>query len=270
MRWLHKLSLKLRTLFHHQQAEQDLQDEIEFHLQSQSEEFLAQGMSPEEARYAALRSLGGRTRLEEQCRETRGVGFIEHFLQDLHFGFRMLRRNPGFALIAVLCLTLGIGANAAVFSWIEGLLLRPFPAVEHQDRLVVVVGTNHATRDKGASGSGYTDVSWPDLRDYQGNTTFFDSFIADKIMGTTLSIGDKAERMAGSIVSSNYFEALGVHPMLGRGFEPAEDVGRNAHPVTVISYWVWKERFHGDPAVIGKTQVLNGGVPDEFQGGDRV
>ena len=258
MRWFYKFSLRLRSLFRKQVVEQDLHEELQFHLQSQTDDYLSKGMSLEEARSAALRSLGGVAQIEQECRDTRGVTFIENFSQDLRFGFRMLRRNPGFAIIAVVCLTLGIGANAAVFSWIEGLLLRPFPAVAHQERLLVLAGTHRATRDKGASSSGYDDISWPDFRDFQHNCALFDSFIADKIMGTTLSIGDKAERMAGSVVSSNYFEALGVHPMLGRGFEPAEDVGRNAHPVTVISYWIWKERFHSDPAVIGKTQVLNG------------
>lgn len=258
MRWFHKFPLRLRALFRHRQAEQDLHDEIDFHLRSQAEEFVARGMDPEEARLAASRSLGARTQIEEECRESRGVSFLEDFLQDLGFGFRMLRRNPGFSLIAILCLTLGIGANAAVFSWVEGLLLRPFPAVANQDRLVVMVGTTHALRNKGANGSGYEAVSWPDFLDYQRNTHLFDAFITDKIMGTTLSVGDKAERMAGSVVSANYFDALGVRPMLGRGFEPAEEVGRNAHPVTVISYWVWKEKFHSDPGIIGKTQLLNG------------
>ena len=113
-----------------------------------------------------------------------------------------------------------------------------------------------AGTDRGVS--GHDDVSWPDFVDLQKNCTLFDAFIVDRIMGTTLSIGDRAERATGSIVSANYFEALGVHPILGRGFEPDEDFGRNAHPVTVISYRMWKERFHGDPAVIGKTQMLNG------------
>ncbi len=186
--------------------------------------------------------------------------------QDLRFGFRMLRRNPGFAIVAILCLTLGIGANAAVYSWMEGILFRPFPAVAQQDRLLVVAGTARGT-------SGFDDVSWPDLNDFQKSCTLIDSFIVNKIMGTTLSIGDRAERAAGSIVSANYFETLGVHPILGRGFEPAEDSGRNAHPVTVISYRVWQERFHADPEIIGKTQRLNGvpftiiGVaPDGFYG----
>src|SRR5438874_8968892 len=127
-------------------------------------------------------------------------------IQDLRYGFRMLRRSPGFSLLAILCLTLGIGANAAVFSWIEGILLRPFPLVVDQDRLVAVVGTNR--------GSERTDVSWPDFQDLQRAATLADAFIAEKITGTTLSIGDRAERAPGSIVSANYFDAIGVRPML--------------------------------------------------------
>jgi predicted permease len=163
----------------------------------------------------------------------------------------MLGRSPGFSILAILCLTLGIGANAAVFSWIEGILLRPFPLVVHQDRLLAVAGT-----DRGAQGN--PDVSWPDFLDLARNCTLIDAFIADKITGTTLSIGDRAERAPGSMVSANYFDALGVHPVLGRGFERGEDSGRNAHPVTVISYQMWQDRFRGDPDVIGKTQVLDG------------
>src|SRR5258708_5853946 len=186
--------------------------------------------------------------------------------QDLRFGFRMLRRNPGFAIVAILCLTLGIGANAAVYSWMEGILFRPFPAVVQQDRLLTVAGTARGI-------AHFDDVSWPDFNDFQKSCTLIDSFIVNKITGTTLSIGDRAERASGSIVSANYFEALGVHPILGRGFELAEDSGRNAHPVTVISYRVWQERFHSDSEIIGKTQRLNGvpftiiGVaPDGFDG----
>src|SRR6202011_3423801 len=146
-------------------------------------------------------------------------------LQDLRYGVRMLWRNPGFSILAILCLTLGIGANAAVFSWIEGILLRPYPLVADQDRLLAVTGTNRGTQ-------GHDDMSWPDFQDLQRSSTLIESFIADKITGTTLSVGDRAERAPGSMVSANYFDALGVHPVLGRGFEPGEDVGRNAHPVT--------------------------------------
>lgn len=172
-------------------------------------------------------------------------------LQDLLFGIRLLRRSPGFALLAVLCLSLGIGAVTAVFGWIEGILLRPFPLVAHQDRLVAMVGASvREPHDP--------DVSWPDLQDFQRNCKLIDAFIVDRIFGTTLSVGDRAERASGSVVSVDYFQALGVRPILGRGFAAEEDFGRNAHPVTVISYQAWKERYGGDPAIIGRTQMLNG------------
>jgi predicted permease len=178
----------------------------------------------------------------------------------------MLRRSPGFSLLAILCLTLGIGANAAVFSWIEGILFRPFPLVANQDRMFALTGTTLGV-------TGRDDVSWPDFLDVRKHTTLFDAFIVDRIMGTTLNIGDKAEVATGSVVSANYFDVLGVHPILGRGFEPTEETGRNAHPVTVISYRAWQDRYHGDPNIIGKTQRLNnvmhtiiGVAPDGFYG----
>src|SRR6185437_6118725 len=188
------------------------------------------------------------------------------FLQDLRFGVRMLRRSPGFSILAILCLTLGIGTNAAVFSWIEGILIRPYPLVEHQDRMVALFGTRQGTTEK-------EGLSYPDFLDLQKSSTLFESFIVDRITGTTLSIGDRAERASGGIVSANYFDALGVRPMLGRGFRPEEGTGRNAHPVTVISYMTWKNRYQGDPEIIGKTQYMNGvqhtiiGVtPEKFHG----
>jgi predicted permease len=176
---------------------------------------------------------------------------LESIFQDLRFGLRMLRRSPGFSLLAILCLTLGIGANAAVFSWIEGILFRPYPAVVHQERLLALGGTARGE-------PGGTPLSWPDFIDLQRNCTLFDSFFVSKITGTTLSIGDRAEVTTGSIVSANYFDAIGVHPILGRGFERGEDSGQSAHPVAVISYQLWQRRFKSDPQIIGKTQRLNG------------
>ena len=205
-----------------------------------------------------------RTPLPDELRKPRSLNLAENFLQDLRFGFRMLLRNPGFSILAVLCLTVGIGANAAVFSWIEGVLFRPFPAVAHQDRMVAIAGTQ-PRGDKGSVGFGATDVSWPDFLDFRRSCTLMDWFIVDRITGSTISIGERAERVAGSVVSSNYFDALEIHPILGRGFESDEDWGRNGHPVTVISYWLWKERLHSDPDIIGKKQLLNG-VPHTIVG----
>ncbi|PYJ40388.1 MAG: hypothetical protein DME81_01050 [Verrucomicrobia bacterium] len=172
---------------------------------------------------------------------------MQALLQDLRFGLRMLRRSPGFSILAILCLTLGIGTNAAVFSWIEGILIRPYPLVAHQDRMFALGGTTRGATE----GHG---LSYPDFVDLEKNSTLFESFIIDRIVGTTLSVGDRAERATGGIVSANYFDALDVRPMLGRGFRPEEGTGRNAHPVTVISYLTWQDRYKGDPAIIGSAK----------------
>jgi len=179
MRWQRLLStirLRLRSLFRRSKADQELRDELQDHLERQIQENIDAGMTPDEARLSALRALGGSAQIEEQCREQRRVRIVEDFLQDLRYGFRQLRRSPGFSTLAVLCLTLGIGANAAVFSWIEGILLRPFPAVAHQERLVAIAATKTAGGKKDIE-SAYDNLSWPDWLDFQKNCTLFDSFI---------------------------------------------------------------------------------------------
>lgn len=231
--------------------EHDLDEELNFHLQQEITENLRRGMTPDEARSAALRKFGSVDQVKENYRETHALPFFQVLWQDVRYGLRMLRRSPGFSMLAILCLTLAIGSNAAVFTWIEGILLRPFPLVAHQDRMMAIAGSNPAV-------PGDPDISWPDFLDLQKNCTLIDAFIVDRITGISLNIGDRAEVASGSIVSANYFGALGVRPILGRGFEPAENAGRNGHPVTVISYQMWKTRFKGDPDIVGKTQMLNG------------
>ncbi|MFZ0638067.1 MAG: ABC transporter permease, partial [Candidatus Acidiferrales bacterium] len=237
-------------LFRKGKLETQLDSEVRFHVEQQVADNIAAGMPSAEARRRALAQFGGVEPIKEDCREARGTHFLETLLQDIRYALRMLRRSPAFSVLAILCLTLGIGANAAVFSWIEGLLLRPFPAVVHQERMVALAGTSR-------SDTGDTDISWPDFVDLQRNCKLFDSFIADKIMGAALSIGGRADRARGSIVSANYFDALGIHPLLGRGFEPGEDTGYNAHPITVISYQMWQDTFKSDSEIIGKTQRFN-------------
>src|SRR5947208_13458131 len=246
---LRRLFHRVRSLFRRAEQDRDLDVEMSAHLELAVEENLRRGLSRAEARRQALLRFGGWQQAKENHREVRGLPLLETLLQDLRFALRLLRRRPGFALVAIFCLTLRIGANAAVFSWMEGLLFRPYPAVAHQERLLALAGTAQADR---------TALSWPDFLDLQRNCKLFDAFFVSKIMGTTLSIGDRAQVVTGSIVSSNYFPALGIHPILGRTFESNEDVGRSAHPVTVISYQLWKERFGGDPQIIGKTQRMDG------------
>src|ERR1700682_3201134 len=255
---------RVAALFRRRRLEDDLDEELRSHLEMAIELNMGKGMSAEDARREALRSFGGVEQTKENYREKRGLPMIETTLQDLRFGLRMLRRSPGFSLLAILCLTLGIGANAAVFSWVEGILFRPYPAVTHQEQLLALAGTARGEADL---------TSWPDVLDLQRSCKQICSFIVNKSMGTTLSVGDRAEVTVGSIVSANYFTAIGVHPILGRGFEPGEDSGRNAHPVTVISYQLWQGRFKSDPRIIGKTQRLNnvlhtivGVAPEGFYG----
>jgi macrolide transport system ATP-binding/permease protein len=248
MRWYYKLPLRVRSLFHKGESEADLRDELQFHLQNQIDEFVAQGMDRQEARRAALRSLGSLEVVKEECREARKMNLVENFVRDMRLGLRMLRRNPGFTVLAILCLTLAIGANAAVFSWVEGILLRPYPLVSNQERLVALAGTVRGERD---------ETSWPDLLDVQRSCALCETLFVSNITGATVSIGERAQVITGSIVSANYFDAIGVHPIFGRGFEPGEDTGRNAHPIAVISYHLWQTRFNGDPEIIGKTQRLD-------------
>jgi predicted permease len=260
--WLSRLA----GLFQKDKRDAEMAEEMQAHVDLLIERNIAAGMLPHEARNAALRQFGGVERVKEIAREQRVWRWADEFLQDLRFGARMLFRSPGFSILAILCLTLGIGTNAAVFSWIEGILIRPYPLVAHQDRMFALGGTTRgATEDHG--------LSYPDFVDLEKNSMLFESFIIDRIVGTTLSVGDRAERASGGIVSANYFDALGVRPMLGRGFRPEEGTGRNAHPVTVISYLTWQGRYKGDPEIIGKTQFLNGvqhtiiGVaPEKFHG----
>jgi putative ABC transport system permease protein len=265
MSWRREFS-KIQGLFRRYKSVNDVEEEVRSHLKMEEQENLESGMSPEEAHYAAVRRFGNVTIARENSREMWRWNSAETVFQDVRFGLRQLRRSPGFSILAILCLTLAIGANAAVFSWIEGILFRPYPAVTHQEQLLALSGTARGE-------SGHTAISWPDLVDLQRSCTLFDAFIVTKIMGTTLSIGERAEVTRGSIVSANYFDAIGVHPIFGRGFEPGEDSGRNAHPVTVISYELWQRRFKGDRQIIGKTQRLNnvmhtiiGVAPDGFYG----
>src|ERR1700726_3664267 len=241
----------LDRLFRRERLDHSMEEELRFHIAERAADLQRSGVPMAEAERRAQLEFGGMENYKEQCRETRRFHGIHGFFADLRFGFRMLWRSPGFSILAILCLTLGIGANAAVFSWIEGILIRPYPLVAHQDRMFALGGTTRGVTE----GHG---ISYPDFVDLEKNSTLFESFIVDRIVGTTLSVGDRAERATGGIVSANYFDALGVRPMLGRGFRPEEGMGRNAHPVTVISYLTWQDRYKGDPAIIGKTQYLNG------------
>ena len=186
---------RLVALFRRRRLEDDLDEELRSHLEMAIELNLRKGMSAADARHEALRSFGGVERTKEIYRDQRGLPMLETAWQDLRFGFRMLRRSPGFTLLAILCLTLGIGANAAVFSWVEGILLRPYPLVSHQERLVALAGTMGDERD---------ETSWPDLLDVQRSCTLCETLFVSNITSATLSIGERAQVITGSIAADTY------------------------------------------------------------------
>src|SRR5579871_4883426 len=264
--WLYSLPTRLRSIFRPNQTDEEMREELRQHLEQQISENIVAGMSPQEARRTAALTMGGVSQIEQQCRDARGGNIFDHFIQDLRYGLRQLIRSPGFSALAILCLTLGIGANAAVFSWVEGILFRPYPMVAHQERLFALAGTARGE-------TGATQISWPDFEDVRRNCSLCEDAFVSSITGSTLSIGDHAETARGMIVSANYFDATGVRPILGRGFEPGEDVGSDSHPVVVVSYQLWRDRYKGDPEIIGKMQrfdnvphTIIGVAPEGFYG----
>ena len=264
--WLYSLPDRWRCFFRQDQADDEMKAELREHFELQINENIARGMSPQEARRSAMLTMGGITQIEQQCRDVRGGNLVDDLIQDFRYGLRQLWRSPGFSALAILCLTLGIGANATVFSWVEGILFRPYPAVAHQEQLFAVGGTVQGERNGDF-------LSWPDFLDLRRNCTLCEDAFVTSITGSTLNVGDHAEVTTGSIVSANYFDAIGVRPILGRAFEEGEDVGSNSHPVVVISYQFWRNHFKGDPQIIGKTQRLKnvlhtiiGVAPEGFYG----
>src|SRR6202011_2674198 len=158
---------RLLGLFQKNKRDAEMVEEMQAHLDLLTERHIAAGMLPHEARNAALREFGGVEQVKEIAREQRVWRWADEFLQDVRFGSRMLLRTPGFSILVILCLTLGIGTNAAVMSWIEGILIRPYPLVARQDRMVALSGTV-----RGGERSG---LSYPDFRDFEKNSTLFES-----------------------------------------------------------------------------------------------
>jgi putative ABC transport system permease protein len=245
MRWIYKLPLRLRSVFRKQRVESELNDELRFHLEKQIEENIAGGMPPEEARYAARREFGGIEQMKEECRDSWGVRMISEVGQDLHYGLRQLRRNPGFTIIAVLTLAIGIGASTTVFSVVNAVLLRPLPYV-NPGRLVAVL-----------QGKGSGPVAPANFKDWQAQNRVFQEMGAAEWWEPNLQENDKSERVMGLHLTPEVLHLLGVQPLLGRVFTPEEGERGREH-VVVLSYGLWQRGFGGDQAVLGAVVRLNG------------
>jgi putative ABC transport system permease protein len=255
--WFYTIPLRVRSLLRRDRVEQELDEELRYHLDQQIEENLSKGMTPDEARYAALRAMGGLERQKQRCRDTRRVSFIEDSAQDLRYGLRMLRKSPGFASIAVLTLALGIGANAAIFSVVYGVLLQPLPYAE-DDRLVTLM---QSYPQKGLDTWGISQANFAIYRDHN---QVFEKIAAYNSPGFNLTGGATPERLQGSAVTVDFFDVLGVQPGWGRAFRPEEDApGKNT--VCILSYGLWQRRFGGNLNILGQSLLLNA-TPTEVVG----
>ena len=235
MRWLDKFTHSLHSIFARKKADAELSSELGFHLQLEIEQNIAKGMTADEARCAALRELGGISQLVEQCRESRRVNWLEHMFQDLRFALRTWRKNPGFTAVLVMTLALGIGANTAIFSLVDGILLRPLPFA-HPEQLV---------------NAGYTGPV-PEGAFIQFQQRLKDTEIAaDTWSGFNLKVDGNAVRMNGSEVSSNWFSLLGVSALKGRVFHKGDELPGQDN-IAIIGYNLWQTRFAGDPNILGK------------------
>jgi len=251
LRLFTQLRLRLRSLFHRKRVEQELDEELQYHLHRQIEEGVTDGLTPEQARHAALRELGAITQNKEECRDMRAVDWIENLPQDLRYGVRTLSKNPSFSIVSVLVLALGIGANTAMFSIAYGILLRPLPYTD-AGRLALVEMTYTAREDV------YNTMSVRDYLTWKENNRAFEEPALFRTRRFDLSgSGSHPEMVRGAYVTAGFFKTLGVAPLLGRTFAAGED-NPGATPFAVLSESLWQRRFARSPVVLGQTILVAG------------
>jgi len=253
VRWVGTIWFRLRSFFQRSAVERELDDEMRFHLDQAIEQNITRGMAPEEARRKALIELGGAEQVKEECRDARGWNLVEDTWRDVCFGARMMRKSPGFTVVAVLTLALGTGANAAIFSVVESVLLRPLP-FKNAHRLVDLTEYRPGAVDRGG-------VSFPDYLAWKQQNTVFEETAAyflvnasnDVVLGGPVS----TVRARYSTVTNSFFQILGVQPALGHGFSASDEVP-GGRKVFLASNAVWRSALGGDPRAIGKAYLLDG------------
>src|SRR5580698_5412124 len=238
----------LRFLFRRPEVERELDAELQYHVDRQTELNMQRGMSTTEARRQARLSVGGIEPLKDECREARLGRTIEVLAQDVRYGLRVLRKNPGYACATIATLALGIGANTAIFSLIYGVFLRPLP-YRDGGQLVVL---HQNVKQAHLNDIGFSPL---EVADYTEHNHTLNGVVEHHAMTFLLLGKDTAERVATSVVSVNFFDVLGVKPLLGRTFLPSDDNRTSA--VLVLSYQYWQGHQGGDPNIVGKVFQMN-------------
>jgi predicted permease len=249
MKWLNILAVRLRALVRREAVLEDIDEELRFHIEMETKSNLERGMAPDEARRSAMKSFGNVGSITDLAYEVRGGGFMETLWQDLRYSARMLLKHPGFTLIAVLTLSLGIAANTAIFSIVNAVLLRPFP-YEAPQQLVIPGESNTGTR-------GNVSLSYPNFADWKDDRKVFASASAVRSNENYNFTGaGEPERLMGRLVSAGFLSTLGIKPLLGRDFV-AEDDRPGASPTVILSYGLWSRKFANDQNIVGKQITLN-------------
>jgi hypothetical protein len=241
--------IRLRALFQRDKVENELDDELRFHFERQVEKLVQSGLPIAEARRRARLEFGASDQIKEECREARGTHLLDTLAQDVRYALRTLRKSPGFTIVAVLTLALGIGANTAIFSVVQGVLLAPLPYSE-PERLVFVWQNNLTLKH-------IISDSYPDFLDWQRNARSFRQMTAFDWQDRDLTSPGTPEHINGKLISSGFFGTLGVEPILGRDLSPQEDKPGGA-PVVIISNRLWRDRFAGSTGALGKSVTLDG------------
>ena len=250
VKWLRGWSQRFAGLFRKPRRDAEFAAELESHLQLHIEDNLRAGMTPEAARRDAIMKLGGVEQTKEKYRDHRGLAFLEALLQDLGYALRTFRRNPGFTSVVALTLALGIGANTAIFSLMNAVLLQSLP-VRNPGELVVVQYSDPQ------SGRENEDFSYPMYQALRNKNSVLAGTVCRSGVSFNATYASQSEQATGEMVSGNYFEVLGVRPWIGRLFTQEDDRVPGAHPVAVLSYGYWQTRFGGDASIIGKEILLD-------------
>jgi putative ABC transport system permease protein len=243
------LTDRVRALFRRDAVLNDIAEEFRSHIEMEAEANREQGMTPVDARREAEKSFGNVGSIKDLAYQVKGGGLLETFWQDLRYSFRMLRKHPGFTLVAVLTLSLAIGANTSIFSIVNGVLLRPFP-YEAPEQLVIPGESKTGTR-------GGSSLTYPNFADWKDERKVFASASAVRSNENYNITGSgEPERLIGRLVSAGFLTTLGIKPLLGRDFM-TEDDRQGATPTVILSYGLWSRRFGNDPEIIGKQITLN-------------
>jgi macrolide transport system ATP-binding/permease protein len=267
--WWFTARLRLRSILLGRCVERELDEELRFHLEHKIEEGIANGLSPREARYAAMRAIDGLEQRKEEMRDMRRIHWLTDFLDDVRYAIRSLRRTPGLTAFVVITLALGIGMTSGIFSLLDPVVFKPYP-VPHPSAVVTLVSTTHD--------SNYDNFSYREYLDIRDKTKSYTGVIANAEMeavGFSAEPGATPHVRGGMRVSGNYFQVLGVEPTVGRGFREQEDLVPDRDAVVVLGPDFWKHEFGSDPSVLGRKVRLNGKeftvigvVPETFAGLD--